>query len=152
MTANAEVHAMKRICWPLIGLGALSAAIIASDLLMGGVARAQAPAVTTNGSQAIATGNTYQLLLAAGTRRGLTIENNNTGSDDCWIEVSGLVAVGATTATSVTPPGLSAITAVKASIRLSPGGQWSRYFPYIPSGAIVGTCTITGDSIYVDTQ
>jgi hypothetical protein len=110
------------------------------------------PAATTNGSQAIAVGNTYQSILAAGTRRALTIQNNNTGSDDCWIEVSGLVTVGATTATSVTPPGQSAITAVKASIRIVPGGQYARYYPYVPSGPIVGTCATTGDSIYVDTN
>lgn len=112
------------------------------------------PAATTNLSNTITTGLTYQVLKAAlvppAQLRSLTIENNN-ASDSCWIEVSGVVVATNTTSTSVTVNGNS-ITAQKASIQLLPGGSYTRYYPYIPNGPIVGTCTTTSDSIYVDVQ
>lgn len=111
---------------------------------------AQSAIPTRNNTAIIATANTYQSLLTAGNRRSLTIENNN-ATDSCWIEVSGLVAVGNTTATTVTINGVS-VTSQKASISLLPGGSYTRYYPYIPNGAIVGTCASTSDAIYVDVQ
>ncbi len=93
------------------------------------------PAATTNRSVTITTGNTFQQVLAAGSRRSLTIENNNTNSDNCWITVDG----------GASP------TKATAQI-LSPGGAYFRSFPYIPNGAIQATCVTTGDSLYVDFQ
>jgi len=94
-------------------------------------------AQTTNGSVVIATGNTYQTVLAAlsgfGTRRSLTIQNNNL-TDNCW------VFIGAAAATKGT------------SILLLPGGSYTRYSPYIPSDAIQATCATTSSTLYVDTQ
>lgn len=100
-------------------------------------AAAQTAAPTTNGSVAIAAGNTFQTVLAAVTgftqRRSLTIQNNN-GTDSCW------VYVGAAAATKAT------------SILLLPGGSYTRYYPYLPSDAIQATCTNTANTLYVDTQ
>lgn len=145
---------MKR----LVALAAQSSWIVAALLALASPAAAQnvTNAASVNGSVSITTGNTYQTILAAvglppAQHRSLTIENNN-ASDSCEIEPTGLVAAGSTTATSVTPPGGSAITAAKASILLLAGGSYTRYYPYIPSGAIVGTCATAGDSLYVDTQ
>jgi len=95
-------------------------------------------AQTTNASVVIATGNTFQTILAAlGTpptpRRSLTIENNN-ATDSCW------VFVGASAATK------------GISILLLPGGSYTRYYPYVPSDAIQATCATTADTIYVDVQ
>jgi hypothetical protein len=88
----------------------------------------------------ITTGNTFQTILAAipiGStvpRRSLTIQNNN-ATDNCWIFIGALT------------------TPTKAqSILLQPGIPYQRYYPYVPSDAIQGTCATTADSIYVDTQ
>lgn len=95
---------------------------------------------TTNGSITIAAGNTFQQALAVlgsppAIRRSLTIENNNTNGDNCW------VFIGATA------------SATKAlSILLAPGGSYTRYYPYVPSDNIAATCTTTSDTLYVDTQ
>jgi hypothetical protein len=108
---------------------------------------------TSNQSILITTGNTFQAI-SSGTQamRSLTIQNNNTGTDNCWIEVSGLVTAGMTTATAVTISGKPASTAAKVSILLGPGVSYGRYEVHAPTGPIVGTCTTTGDSIYVDWQ
>jgi hypothetical protein len=102
---------------------------------------------TINGSVTIATGNTFQQVLAATTfavdqqRKSLTIHNNNT-TDNCWI------AFGAVNGVAIT-----AANATKAeSILLLPGGSYQRYFPYVPSDAIIGTCASNSDTLYIDTQ
>lgn len=101
-------------------------------------ASAQTVAATTNASVLITTGNTYQTVLAAltgfATRRSLTIQNNNTTTDNCWI------FIGSGAATKPT------------SILLPPAWSYTRYFPYIPSDAIQATCATTGNSVYVDVQ
>jgi hypothetical protein len=119
-------------------------------------AHAQTAIAVTNGSRLITTGNTYQTILPAlgappATRRTIQIQNNN-ASDACYLEYSGLVVAGNTTATSVTPTGGSAMTAQQASAVLAAGGSWFRSAPYIPSGAIVMTCASNGDSVYVEVE
>lgn len=100
-------------------------------------ALAQTVAQTTNSSVVIATGNTFQTVLAAVTntnqRRSLTIENNN-ASDSCWL------FIGAGAATKGT------------SILLTSGGSYTRYYPYVPSDAIQATCATTSDTLYIDVQ
>lgn len=120
---------MKRIAITIIALLALLAS----------AAHAQVTnTTTTNASAVIATGNTFQTVLAAvntstDVRRSLTIENNN-AANSCWVFVgSGTAAKG-------------------TSILLLPGGSYTRYFPYIPSDAIQATCTATNDTLYIDTQ
>lgn len=89
---------------------------------------------TVNGSATIATGNTFQTVLAASSsRKSLTIQNNN-AADSCW------VFIGAGSAAKGT------------SILLLAAGSYTRYFPYVPSDAIQATCTTTADTLYVDTQ
>ena len=96
---------------------------------------------TVNGSAVIATGNTFQAILAAAVqpnrRRSLTIQNNNT-ADNCWISFG---------------VGITAGNATKAkSVLLLPGGSFTRYYPYIPSDEIEATCATSASTIYVDTQ
>lgn len=108
--------------------------------LLAGPAFAQTNAATTNIPVTIATGNTFQQIIAVlaappAIRRSLTIENNNTNTDNCW------VFIGATA------------SATKAtSILLQPGGSYTRYYPYVPSDNIAATCATTADSLYVDVQ
>lgn len=115
--------------------------LVAIAFLIGlsGAALAQTVAATTNSSAVIATGNTFQSVLAAvaappATRRSLTIQNNN-ATDSCWVFV-----------------GATASATKGTSILLLPGGSYTRYSPYIPSDNIAGTCATTSDTLYVDTQ
>lgn len=119
---------------------------------------AQTAIPTVNNSVKVTTGLTYQQILpstnvagAPTSRNALQIENNNTNTDNCWINDDGTVAVGNTTSTSVTVNG-TAMTAAQASILLIPGGSYTRYYPHTPNGAIVGTCTNSADSIYAAIQ
>jgi hypothetical protein len=108
--------------------------------------------VSQNFSVTITTGNTFQTLRPLNQNyNSLTIQNNQTSGDNCWVEVTGLVASGNTLSTSVTT-GNGTTTAQQASILLTPSSSYQRYFPYLPRGPIVVTCATTGDSIYVDTQ
>jgi hypothetical protein len=102
-------------------------------------AQAQTVAPTTNSSAVIAAGNTFQQILAAVTnnnqRRSLTIQNDNTNGDNCWL------FIGATgSATKGT------------SMLLGPGGSYQRYSPYVPADNIAATCTNTSDTLYADFQ
>jgi hypothetical protein len=139
---------------------AVIAAILAATLSFPTQVQAQTPAASTNGSTKITAGLTYQQLLPIlaappALRRSITIQNNQTsGTDVCYIIFGSNLAITAgttTTSSSFTINGIS-VTAAQASIALAPQASWTRYFPEIPSDAIYGTCTTTGDSIYVDTQ
>jgi hypothetical protein len=90
---------------------------------------------TVNSSAVIATGNTFQTVLAAQTavRQQLTVNNNNT-TDNCWIFLGSGAATKAT------------------SILLLAGASYRREWPFVPSDQIQGTCASTSDSIYLDTQ
>jgi hypothetical protein len=120
---------VKRLVLALFALICLSAAAFSQAITV--------PAVTTNSSVTITTGNTFQTVLTPPTApaqwRSLTIENNN-ASDNCWITVDGGTPTKAT------------------AILLLPGGAYTRYFPYVPANAIKGTCATTGDTLYVDVQ
>jgi hypothetical protein len=101
---------------------------------------------TLNASVTIATGNTFQTILAsnvgtAARRQSLTIQNNNT-TDSCWLSFG---KIGSTT--------ITAGNAAKASsILLLAGGSYTRYWPYVPNDEIEATCTTTSDTLYLDTQ
>lgn len=95
---------------------------------------------TVNSSVTIMTGNTFQTVLASnrGTntqRQALTIQNNNTNGDSCWVYVG---------------PTASATKAT--SILLLQGGSYTRYWPYVPSDVIAATCATTSDTLYADNQ
>jgi hypothetical protein len=112
-------------------------------LLMLSAALAQTPAFTVNGSIAITAGNTFQQVLPAmpagsggsAGRRSLTIQNNQTTTDNCWLYI-----------------GPTASATKGTSILLVPGGSYTRYFPYVPADNIAATCATTADTLYVDTQ
>jgi hypothetical protein len=104
------------------------------------VAQSPIPAATINGSVVIATGNTFQSVLAAlgappAARRSVTIQNNNVTTDNCWLFI-----------------GPTASATKGLSILLAPGQSYTRYFPYVPSDNIAATCATTSDTLYVDTQ
>lgn len=92
------------------------------------------PAATTNRSVTITLGNTFQTILSAQERISLTIQNNLTTTDNCWIFIGTAVATKGT------------------SILLGPGVSYTRYYPFIPNDAIQATCASTNDTLYVDTQ
>lgn len=78
--------------------------LIIALLLAPVAALAQTPAATTNGAVTITTGGTFQTVLSAlsssGSRHSLTIQNNNTNGDNCWIYVgSGTATAGSGTYT-----------------------------------------------------
>jgi hypothetical protein len=107
-------------------------------LCIAGPAFGQTVAQTTNASVTITTASVFQQVLASvlltSSRRSLTIQNNQTSTDNCWI------FLGAGTATKA------------ASILLAPGQSYTRYYPYIPNDEIQATCATAADSLYVDFQ
>lgn len=120
--------------------------------------------VAVNHSLTITTGNTYQTVVASAItstntpsaaqsqRRSITIQNNNTNTDNCFVEDTGLVAAANTTSTNVTTTDANTITSAQASILLAPGGSYQRYWPLIPNSAIVATCAGNGDSLFITVQ
>ena len=80
----------------------IALAFIALLLGVSGAAAQSTNSVTFNQSVTITTGNTFQTVLnaiAAGSttpRRSLTIQNNNTTSDNCWVYVGSAVPTKAT--------------------------------------------------------
>jgi hypothetical protein len=132
-----------------IGAVSLVLGVLALTLELGGLALAQSAITVENHSQKIVTGNTYQAVLVADPSRvSLTIQNNNTNTDNCWVDDTATVAVGNTASTNVTTLG-GTLTAAQASILLAPGQSYTRYYPHLPNGAIVATCAGTGDSLFV---
>ena len=137
---------MKRLIFGILALICFSAPVMS-----------QTAKSTVPYSAKVTTGLTYQQLLPADqTRHSLTIQNNQVSpsTDNCWIQFStpNLITAGTTTtATSVTTQN-GTMTAAQASIPLTPGQSVTRYWPLVPGDAVFGTCTTTGDSIYVDVQ
>lgn len=116
------------------------AAALLAALFFAAPAQAQTNVATTNGAGTITTGSTFQQLYAAITtgqavRRSITIQNNNTNGDNCWLFI-----------------GPTASATKGTSILLGPGGSYQRYYPYVPSDAFQITCATTSDSFYADTQ
>lgn len=93
---------------------------------------------TVNSSVTITAGNTFQQVLPSnyGTttqRQSLTVQNNNTSTDNCWVFFG------------------STASATKAtSIVLGPAQALTRYWPYVPSDAVQVTCASSNDTMYVD--
>lgn len=89
----------------------------------------------------IAAGNTFQIALASiigdttTQRQALTIQNNNTTTDNCWLFLG---------------PNASATKA--KSILLAPGQAYTRYWPFVPSDEVNVTCATTSNTMYVDNQ
>jgi hypothetical protein len=126
------LNTIRRRTWRYCAL------VLTGALFFVSQAAAQTNLATTNNSTTIATGGTFQTVLpvlgTGAVRRSITIQNNNTGTDNCWVFL-----------------GSGAATTAK-SILLASGGSYQRYYPYVPSDAVQMTCTTTGDSVYIDTQ
>ena len=99
---------------------------------------------TVNASGAITSGATFQQILpsiipnagnASTARQSLTIQNDNTNTDNCWVFLGPIA--NATEA---------------ASILLAPQQAYGRYWPNVPSDQISITCTGTSDTFYADYQ
>jgi hypothetical protein len=92
---------------------------------------------TVNVSVVIGTGNVFQSALSPNSqpRQSLTIENNNTTTDNCWVYIGPIG--NATQGTA---------------ILLIPGGAYTRYWPYVPNDQISVTCATSADTVYVDYQ
>lgn len=84
-------------------------------------------------------------------RKTITIQNNNTNGDNCWLDYTGTISIGMGTLSSVTTE-VQTLTAAQASILLTQGGAAQRLSGYIPSDAIVVTCAGNGDSVYVEEE
>lgn len=98
---------------------------------------------TINSSVSVTAGNTFQQALAAipqgsHARRSLTIQNNNTGTDNCF------VYLGTTAAANAAGTG--------KAVLLQPGQSYQRYYPYVPSDGVQVTCANASDTVYVDNQ
>ena len=99
---------------------------------------------TVNASGTITSGATFQQILpsiipgagnASTARQSLTIQNDNTNSDNCWVFI-----------------GPIASATEQTSILLAPQQAYSRYWPFVPSDQISITCAGTSDTYYVDFQ
>ena len=129
-------------------VAAMSLALLAQLAIL--PARAQTALSQDNDSISVTTALTFQsIALADNGRVMLEMQNNNANTDNCWVNVDGRVPVGATTTSTVTNSKGVSVTAAQASILLTPGLPYTRYFPHAPSAAIVGTCASVGDSLYV---
>lgn len=129
-------------------LGTMGSAFAQGNTMTAAPAVSGAPVnrSTVNGSVVIATGNTFQQVLASNfntttQRQALTIENNN-ATDNCWISFGTIAGVTITAANA----------AKASSILLLPGGSYTRYWPFVPSDAIQATCASSADTLYVDVQ
>lgn len=90
----------------------------------------------THKSVTIAIGNKFQEVLNASTTalRMLRISNNNTNDDSCWVFVGGSRA------------------SKEGSYEVSPGKEYLRYPPFVPSDAIQATCESSSDTLDIEYQ
>jgi hypothetical protein len=114
-------------------------------------------ATTVNHAVTVTTGLTFQTILATGTRKSLTIQNNQiSGTDVCYLvfgtNIDSQIVPGTTTTSTNFTIGGNTVQAGMAALILNPGQPFTRYYPLVPSDAIYATCSTTGDSIYVDAQ
>ena len=117
-------------------LVATSPAIV--SILLGSRTFAQTPAPqepTGNLVTIVAENKFQQVVPATGTKRqALTIKNNNTNNDSCWVFIGGGRA------------------SKENSIVLDPGGSYIRYWPFASSDAIQATCASSSDTLDVEYQ
>jgi hypothetical protein len=118
----------------------LGIALAITAILLGSTtfARGQTPAPQTGAGNlvTIAAGNKFQQIVPSnntGTdRHALTIQNNASNGDNCWVYVGG------------DKPSKD------GSIVLTPGKSYDRYWPFVPSDAIQATCASASDNLYVE--
>jgi hypothetical protein len=117
----------------------LGVALAIATILLGSTtfAHGQTPVPQTGAGDVvtISAGNKFQQIVPTnntGTdRRTLTIQNNASNGDNCWVYVG------------------SDRPSKDGSIVLAPGKSYDRYWPFVPSDAIQATCASSSDNLYV---
>jgi hypothetical protein len=107
-------------------------------------AAAQVTRATVVVPTTIATGNTFQTILAAGAKFSIEIVNNN-ATDSCWITYGTL-----SNGTKITAGNATTATAEL----LMPGGSFQRYSPSstVPTDEFEATCATSADTLAVRFQ
>lgn len=115
-------------------------------LVIGSTAGAQVNRNTRLIPVAITIGGTFQTIIPYGPKFSIEIQNNNTNTDNCFLDF------GVRSTTGVTVTAANATTA--ESILLTPGGSFQRYSPNspVPFDEIEATCTNTNDTLRVTLQ
>jgi hypothetical protein len=118
----------------------LGVALAIATILLGSTtfARGETPAPQAGAGNlvTIATANKFQQIVpsnSTGTdRRALTIQNNASNGDNCWVYVG------------------SDKASKDGSVVLAPGKSYDRYWPFVPSDTIQATCASSSDNLYVE--
>jgi hypothetical protein len=118
----------------------LGVTLAIATILLGSTALAQsqtpAPRTESGNLVTIATGNKFQQIVPSNStgadRRALTIQNNASNGDNCWVYVGGDKA------------------SKDSSVVLAPGKSYDRYWPFVPSDTIQATCASSSDNLYVE--
>lgn len=118
----------------------LGVALAIATILLGSTAFAQSetpsPQTGAGNLVTIATGNKFQQIVPSNNtgedRRALTIQNNASNGDNCWVYVG------------------SDKPSKDGSIVLTPGKSYDRYWPFVPSDTIQATCASSSDNLYVE--
>jgi hypothetical protein len=118
------------------GLVPVSFAI--ASILLGSTSFAQQPPALTDSLVTVATGNKFQEVVppdkSGAERRTLTVQNNNTNGDSCWVYVG------------------SDKASKEGSNVLAPGKEYARYWPFASSDAVQATCASSSDTLQVEYQ
>jgi hypothetical protein len=117
----------------------VAASLAIASILLGSRALAQTttPQEPSGNLVTIVTGNKFQQVVpATGTkRRSLTIKNNNTNGDSCWVFV-----------------GNGRASKDDSVAIITPGNPYVRYWPFASSDTIQATCASSSDTLDVEYQ
>ena len=117
----------------------LCAASLAIALILLGsrsFAQTTTPQEPTGSAVTIEIANKFQQVVPAtgAKRKALTIKNNNTNNDSCWVFIG------------------SGRASKDDSVVLAPGATYVRYWPFASSDAIQATCASSSDTLLVEYQ
>lgn len=116
---------------------ALRAALAVACILLSSPIFAQQTPAPTKTLVTIVTGDKFQQILPQNNtgkdRRALTISNNNTNGDSCWVYV-----------------GTGSASKEKSDKVLGPGAKYVAYWPFVPSDEIQATCASSSDTLSVE--
>lgn len=123
------------------GTGEAAPAEPSQSVSLAGLSRASAPQpqAPTKDLVTIVTGNKFQQILPENStgkdRRALLIENKNTNGDSCWVFV-----------------GTGKASKEESDQVVASGGEYVKYWPFVPSDAIQVTCASSSDALSVEYQ
>jgi hypothetical protein len=119
-------------------LVAVSLAIASILLGSRSFAQIKTPQEQTSNSVTIEVANKFQQVVppnkAGMERRALTIQNNNSNADNCWVHL-----------------GSDKASQTNSNL-LAPGASYIRYWPFASSDAIQATCASGSDTLQVEYQ